>query len=54
MRRKVVGKTVENPFYFDEKVDAVSSATITSLVIFRNLGEGKKLFAALKQKGLVK
>jgi len=54
MRGKVVGKTIESPFYFDEKVDAVSSATITSMVIFRNLEEGKKLFSALKAKGLVK
>ena len=54
MREKIVGKSIENPFDFDEKVDAISSATITSLVIFRSLKEGKKLFKALKEGGWIK
>ena len=54
IRDKVVGKSVESPFDFDEKVDAISSATITSLVIFKNLKEGKDIFKALQARGWVK
>jgi hypothetical protein len=54
IRGKVVGNSIQGPFNYDEKVDAVSSATITSLVIFRNLSEGQELFKALKTKGWIK
>ncbi len=53
MRQKIVGRFIYNPFIFDNKVDAVTSATITSAAIFKGLNKGQVLFEELKQKGLI-
>ena len=53
MRKRVVDKYVYQSFVFDAKVDAVTSATITSAVIFESLKEGQALFKELKEKGLI-
>ena len=46
IRKRVVGKNVLQPisFDFDPEVDAVTSATITSAVIFKALAEGREIF----------
>jgi len=54
MKGQIVGQSIEAPFDFDEGVDAVSSATITSLVIYHSLNEGKDVFRALKKEGWIK
>jgi thiol-disulfide isomerase/thioredoxin len=48
--KKISGSNIGDPMQFDEKVDAVSSATITSVVIFKNIYENKGLLDALKAK----
>jgi hypothetical protein len=52
IRNKIVGRYVFNPFAFDGRVDAVTSATITSAVIFKGLNEGQILFKEIQEKGL--
>ena len=53
MRERVVDKYVYQSFVFDVKVDAVTSATIISAVIFESLKESLPLFKELKEKGLI-
>jgi hypothetical protein len=53
MRRRIVGRYIYRPFSFKAKVDAVTSATITSAAIFRGLNEGQVLFEELKARGLL-
>jgi hypothetical protein len=53
MRNKIVGRYIFNPFTFDGRVDAVTSATITSAAIFKGLNEGQTLFKEIKNKGLI-
>ena len=53
MRERLVGRFIFTPFYFNPQLDAVTSATISSVVIFDGLSQGKQLFEFLKQKGLV-
>jgi len=50
---KLRGRTITDPFLFDPQVDAVSSATITSGVIFNTLSQGEMLLKELKAKGLI-
>ncbi len=52
MRKKVVGSTLTAPPVFDPKVDAVTSATMTSAIIFDSLAQGESLLRELEQKGL--
>jgi len=53
MRERIVGKHVQRPFVFDVRVDAVSSATITSSVIFDSLDDGQVLYKELIDEGLI-
>ncbi|UCE56402.1 MAG: redoxin domain-containing protein [Desulfobacterales bacterium] len=53
MQEQLLGRSIAEPFIFQPEVDAVSSATITSAVIFDNLSQGKKLLAELKEKDLI-
>jgi len=53
MRNKIIGRYIFNPFSFDGRVDAVTSATISSAAIFKGLNEGQILFKELKEKGLI-
>jgi thiol-disulfide isomerase/thioredoxin len=48
--KKISGSNIGNPMQFDEKVDAVTSATITSVVIFKNIYDNNGLLEALKAK----
>jgi peroxiredoxin len=53
MQERLLDRSIAEPFLFQPEVDAVSSATITSAVIFDSLSQGKKLLAELKEKGLI-
>ena len=53
MRQRLRGRFIFTPFYFNPELDAVSSATITSAVIFDGLSDGKEIFDFLKQEGLI-
>jgi thiol-disulfide isomerase/thioredoxin len=54
MRRRLVGSELLSPPVFDAEIDAVSSATITSSVIFDAIGRGKSLLQELSDKGYLK
>ena len=53
IRSRIVGKHLADTFIFDPEVDAVSSATITSALIFDSFSKGKTLMEELKEKGLI-
>jgi len=53
MRRRVVGRHLAMPHAFDPQVDAVTSATITSAIIFDSLEQGQALLQELREKGLL-
>jgi hypothetical protein len=53
MRQKIVGRFIYHPFAFKAKVDAVTSATITSAAIYKGLNEGQLIFKELKARGLI-
>ena len=53
MRERLVGRFVFTSFEFNPELDAVSSATITSAVIFEGMSEGEELFEQLKERGLI-
>lgn len=52
MRKRVVGKYLTAPPPFNPKLDAISSATMTSAIIFDSLAQGEALLRELKEKGL--
>jgi hypothetical protein len=54
MKNRVVGRSILKPFEFNRDVDAVTRATITSVVIFQRLSKGKEIYAALMKQGYVK
>lgn len=47
MRQRVIGRSMLQPVDFDPDVDAVTSATITSAVIFKVLSEGREIFQSV-------
>lgn len=51
MKNRVLGKYLYNPFDFDSRVDAVSQATITSVLIFDSLERADTIYQELKEKG---
>ncbi len=53
MRERVVGKYLTAPPPFDPRVDAVTSATMTSAIIFDSLSLGEDLLQELRAKGLM-
>ncbi len=53
MRRRVVGKYLSAPIPFDPRVDAVTSATMTSAIIFDSLSQGEALLGQLREKRLL-
>lgn len=44
MRQRVIGRSILQPVSFEPKVDAVTSATITSAVVFEALSQGREIF----------
>lgn len=48
----LVGTYLAAPEPFDPTVDAVTSATITSAMIFDSLAQGEELLRELREKGL--
>jgi len=51
--RHVIGKNLDSHWDFDPKVDAVTGATITSVIIFDDLGKGHALLEELHKEGLL-
>jgi hypothetical protein len=51
--RRVIGKRLADSWNFSPKTDAVASATMTSAIIFDDLGQGLKLLEELEQEELL-
>jgi hypothetical protein len=54
MKSRLIGRSLLEPFEFNRDVDAITRATITSVVIFHRLNKGKDLYTTLMRQGLVK
>jgi len=54
MKRRILGRFVYDPFDFDPRVDAVTTATVTSAMIFDSLDRSTGLYGELKSKGYFK
>lgn len=53
MRKRVTGRYLSMPQPFDRQVDAISSATITSSIIFDSLAQGEELISELREQGFL-
>jgi hypothetical protein len=53
IRSRIIGRTLSGSITFQPDVDAISSATITSGVIFNSLSRGRRLLDELKTRGLI-
>lgn len=53
LEERIVGRYLYKKFDYDLEVDAVSAATITSSVVYRNIRGGKKVYDALVKEGLI-
>jgi thiol-disulfide isomerase/thioredoxin len=51
MRSRLLGKSLLQKHKYNPQVDAISSATITSALIFDSLNQGSELLSELKEKG---
>lgn len=54
MKDRLIGRSLLKPFEFNRDVDAISGATITSVIIFHRLNEGKEVYTRLMRHGYVK
>jgi len=54
MKSRLIGHSLLKPFEFNRDVDAITRATITSVVIFQRLSKGKEIYTALMKQGYVK
>jgi thiol-disulfide isomerase/thioredoxin len=54
LKSRTVGKSILKPFPFDPRVDSVSGATITAVLIFDSLDKAKEIFKKLKKEGYVR
>jgi len=51
MKSRILGKYLYNPFDFDSRVDAVSQATMTSVLIFDSLERADTIYQELRERG---
>lgn len=54
LKSRTVGKSILKPFSFDAKVDSISGATVTAVLIFDSLDKAKEIFEKLKKEGYVR
>jgi thiol-disulfide isomerase/thioredoxin len=54
LKTRTLGRSILGPFTFDPKVDSVSGATVTAVLIFDSLDKAKEIFALLKKEGYIK
>ena len=52
-QRRILGKYIGESFEFDARVDAVSTATVTSYLIFDSLDRAISVYQELKEKGYI-
>jgi hypothetical protein len=54
LKSRTIGKSILKPFSFDTRVDSISGATITAVLIFDSLDKAKEIFEKLKKEGYVR
>ncbi len=54
LKNRVIGKSIFKPFAFDPKIDAISGATITAILIFDSLEKAKEIYEKIKNEGFIK
>jgi len=54
LKSRTVGKSILKPFSFDARVDSISGATVTAVLIFDSLDKAKEIFEKLKKEGYVR
>ncbi|MGA1823389.1 MAG: TlpA family protein disulfide reductase [bacterium] len=54
IKERIVSRNVRETIPFNSEVDAVSSATITSGLIYDSINKGKRIFDLLLEKGFIK
>ena len=54
LKNRVVGRSIFKPFAFDPKVDSISGATITAVLIFDSLGKAKEIYEKMKKEGYIR
>jgi thiol-disulfide isomerase/thioredoxin len=54
LRNRVVGRSIFKPFAFDPKVDSISGATITVVLVFDSLGKAKEIYEKMKKEGYIR
>jgi hypothetical protein len=54
MKERLIGKSILEGDGFDTKVDALTGATITSIIIFESLRDGRALHSSLVSEGHIK
>ena len=47
MRKQIVGRSILQPVNFNSEVDAVTTATVTSAVIFKALSQGREIYQSV-------
>ncbi len=53
IRKALVGRNVTTPIQYNPDTDAVSSASMTSALIFKSIKKGTKIFEVLKKEGYI-
>jgi len=54
LKNIVVGRSIFKTFSFDPKVDSISGATITAVLIFDSLEKAKEIYEKVKKEGYIK
>lgn len=54
LKNRVVGRSIFKSFAFDPKVDAISGATITTILIFDTLEKVKEIYEKIRKEGYIK
>jgi len=54
LKNRVVGRSIFKPLAFDPKVDSISGATITAVLIFDSLGKAKEIYEKMKKEGYIR
>lgn len=53
-KSRIIGKSIFKPFAFDPKVDSISGATITAILLFDTLAKAKEIYEKIKKEGYIK
>lgn len=53
LKERIIGRSIFKPFSFNPKVDAISGATITAVLIFDTLEKAKEIYEKLREEGYI-